>query len=100
MVKDCPKCGLVNPPDAQRCDCGYDFISRTVKESYLVEKDHQAQTDLTTGEVLVCVLLPIIGIVLGLMAVRRRPGAGTKMLLISGIMMAVGIVARVLIAAR
>jgi hypothetical protein len=24
-AKDCPKCGLVNPPAAQRCDCGYDF---------------------------------------------------------------------------
>src|SRR5262245_54183428 len=25
MAKDCPKCGLLNPPNAQRCDCGYDF---------------------------------------------------------------------------
>jgi hypothetical protein len=33
--KDCPTCGLVNPPDAQRCDCGYDFVARRVLGSYL-----------------------------------------------------------------
>lgn len=25
---DCPQCGLLNPPTAQRCDCGYDFVRR------------------------------------------------------------------------
>jgi uncharacterized membrane protein YhaH (DUF805 family) len=28
MVNKCPRCGLINPPDAQRCDCGYDFVGR------------------------------------------------------------------------
>jgi hypothetical protein len=36
MEKDCPKCGLVNPPAATRCDCGYDFASGRMKQSYLV----------------------------------------------------------------
>ena len=27
----CPNCGLVNPDSAQRCDCGYDFPSGTLK---------------------------------------------------------------------
>ena len=27
-AKDCPRCRLVNPPDAQRCDCGFDFAAR------------------------------------------------------------------------
>ena len=31
----CPKCGLFNPESAQRCDCGYDFVSKTMKESYM-----------------------------------------------------------------
>src|SRR5258706_150859 len=22
---DCPSCGLANPPEAPKCDCGYDF---------------------------------------------------------------------------
>ncbi len=31
----CPNCGLENPPTAERCDCGYDFPSRSMKSSYL-----------------------------------------------------------------
>ncbi len=30
----CPRCGLINPQTAQRCDCGYDFETKTVEESY------------------------------------------------------------------
>jgi len=29
---DCPNCRLVNPPTAARCDCGYDFQMRAMKE--------------------------------------------------------------------
>ena len=31
----CPHCGLLNPPTALRCDCGWDFTSGTVQTSYL-----------------------------------------------------------------
>jgi hypothetical protein len=34
---DCPRCGLVNPSTAERCDCGYDFETKTVKTPYSVE---------------------------------------------------------------
>ena len=34
----CPNCGLLNPESAQRCDCGFDFPSKQVKESYLPRK--------------------------------------------------------------
>jgi hypothetical protein len=30
MPWDCPKCGLVNPPESQVCDCGYDAVARQV----------------------------------------------------------------------
>ena len=35
MEKECPKCGLINPTDSERCDCGYDFESRTIQASYI-----------------------------------------------------------------
>jgi hypothetical protein len=31
----CPCCGLLNPPEARRCDCGYDFEDRQVRDSYV-----------------------------------------------------------------
>ena len=39
MAKECPKCKLINTDSALRCDCGYDFGSSVVKESYLDEKE-------------------------------------------------------------
>lgn len=34
----CVSCNLENPPDAMRCDCGYDFISKKKLTSYSVKK--------------------------------------------------------------
>jgi hypothetical protein len=31
----CPRCALINPENALRCDCGWDFATGTLKESYL-----------------------------------------------------------------
>jgi len=30
----CPRCGLINPDIAQRCDCGYDFEAKSVKQPF------------------------------------------------------------------
>jgi hypothetical protein len=38
MTQDCPRCKLINPPEALRCDCGYDFVTRRVEGSYLQPK--------------------------------------------------------------
>jgi len=26
-MRECPKCGVVNPDTAERCDCGYDLVA-------------------------------------------------------------------------
>ena len=36
---DCPECGLVNPPIAQRCDCGYDFDKGRMDDSYVQQAE-------------------------------------------------------------
>jgi hypothetical protein len=41
MAKECPLCRLVNPPEALRCDCGYDFAAGFQMESYLSNKDKE-----------------------------------------------------------
>jgi hypothetical protein len=40
---DCPHCKLVNPPTARRCDCGYDFQTRTIQQ-YIAERRKEIQT--------------------------------------------------------
>lgn len=35
---ECPRCRLINPDGAQRCDCGYDFGTKTVKTPYSIER--------------------------------------------------------------
>lgn len=37
----CPKCGLTNPDNALRCDCGFDFISKTMEKSFLINGNEQ-----------------------------------------------------------
>jgi hypothetical protein len=97
MVQECPKCGLVNPPTAQRYDRGYDFASRTMQESYMGAGQSQALQSPSTIEVLVCIFMPCIGFVLGLLARGRgRPRAGNRMLLISAVAAVVGIGLRLL----
>ena len=39
---ECPNCGLFNPPAAQRCDCGFDFPSQTVKDSFVSKRELRA----------------------------------------------------------
>lgn len=40
MATDCPRCGLLNPPSAQRCDCGYDLVrSPTLSGSRITVRD-------------------------------------------------------------
>ena len=42
----CPRCRLINPDTAARCDCGYDFETGVVKESYLFRGVRERHPDL------------------------------------------------------
>lgn len=48
--KNCPKCGLISAASAIRCDCGYDFASGKVKDSYLRQKGQGFAAALPPGE--------------------------------------------------
>ena len=50
--QNCPNCGLINPENALRCDCGYDFASKTMQESYLSPEEQQKIKDQRDHELL------------------------------------------------
>jgi hypothetical protein len=46
----CPKCGLLNPDDARRCQCGYDFELMKQLTSYLGQSATKAPEEAETIE--------------------------------------------------
>jgi uncharacterized membrane protein YvbJ len=58
--KKCPNCGLYNPENALRCDCGYDFSSGEMKRSYVPEKKDDKQKRQVVALVLLVLLLLFI----------------------------------------
>ena len=50
----CVHCGLLNPDGAVRCDCGYDFATQTLKDSYLPIADRKTHRRQLTREYAIC----------------------------------------------
>jgi hypothetical protein len=91
-VRDCPKCGLVSPPEAVRCDCGYDFVSRTVEWSYLGKRDPD-RGELTRFETFACFFAPPFGLFLGVHnRLHGRRQAGNRLIIASAAMLAIPLV--------
>ena len=68
MTRMCPNCRLVNPPEATRCDCGYDFESGGVSGSILSEQERKLSAGSTNAVHLGCVFglaCGAVGCVLG-----------------------------------
>jgi len=57
---DCPRCKLVNPPTAKRCDCGYDFETQKVEVSY---SPQALPKEIKTALVVIIVLNVIVALV-------------------------------------
>jgi hypothetical protein len=56
MIRTCPRCRLVNPPEAVRCDCGYDFVAQQVSNTLLSESERSQAVGSTNAVRLSCVL--------------------------------------------
>ena len=55
---DCPHCKLVNPPTAKRCDCGYDFETKTLESSYAPQR---VSKDIKKGLVVIAIYSGLVG---------------------------------------
>src|SRR5689334_3927909 len=69
---DCPNCRLVNPATALRCDCGYDFKDRTLRESDTQRAARQASTTVPL-RLLVQVVALALAIVGGMVMRLSKP---------------------------
>ena len=72
----CPNCGLINPPGAARCDCGYDFAAAAVPPT---PAERQAEAEALASKARASWLCPVAAwasqIVLHL-TLRGVPGLG------------------------
>lgn len=60
-LKHCPNCRLGNPDSAMRCDCGFDFESHSMKESYLSPKErHVVRNTSISALVVIGVLRAVV----------------------------------------
>ena len=46
---NCPRCGLINPETAERCDCGYDFIGKSVEKPSFASSTNTPPSKIAIG---------------------------------------------------
>ena len=63
QAKTCPECRLVNPPEAERCDCGWDFVAGRQERSYLAAQPKPVRVGLAL--ILIYVAVRIVIAVVG-----------------------------------
>ena len=79
---NCPACGLINPGNAQCCDCGYDFNSKRVQQQKLPADLPQFDPNATAAKVaigaqVVALVLAVAAVIWGccMVYVALYPGA-------------------------
>lgn len=60
----CPNCGLHNPEEAMRCDCGFDFENKTQMESFLIQNSKKASSALVIFAYVFAFCGGLIGIII------------------------------------
>ena len=66
IVKNCPKCQLMNPDGALRCDCGYDFPSGTMQRASLAKQGEPSMRSLGVIVGIVAFTLPVLVVAIGM----------------------------------
>ena len=56
----CPHCGLLNPPTALRCDCGYDFPSGELKRPYTIQDTGADRVSRWSSELRAFFIVPFV----------------------------------------
>lgn len=78
----CPKCKLVNHSSAQRCDCGYDFVTGTMQQSYEGARPHLRLTHSVAIASALCLLegasFALVALIGLLLAVVHGPRTGSR----------------------
>ncbi len=81
-VQRCARCGLVNPPSARKCDCGYVFASGHMDEPLRVRPARQAGDGAATRG-LVAIIVGLISLAIAVAIVwisvarAKHHGGGT-----------------------
>ena len=58
---NCPSCGLTNPNEAQRCDCGFDFIAKVRRGPvYRAESVFLWRTDLAGAATIFFLIVAVV----------------------------------------
>jgi len=70
----CPICGLLNPAGTITCDCGYDFDTGSDRQC------RSGPAFLTWVDVIVCILFPIVGIIVGIVRLIQGKRTAGKMI--------------------
>jgi hypothetical protein len=99
---NCPRCGLINPETAQRCDCGYDFISESVEKTHSTSSPNTPLSRIAIGAQVVALVLAGGAVIWGccMVHIALHPGAsgefgGYSVLFAAVVDMPVGLVSLV-----
>lgn len=99
---NCPRCRLINPETAQRCDCGYDFITNSVEKPYFTSSPRTPLSRIAIGLQVTALILAGAAVIWGcwMVHVALHPGAsgefgGISVLLAALVDMPLGLVSLV-----